>query len=149
VSAFAIVLIVPSSRAPKVLFVEYDHMVGTTQRSQAAAIRRVLPLAHDPLEPELAGVLEHGRAVAFDVIVKPNAGQLWPGCWPALPCGPQADRGGDRSPAYRNTLASWRRYPMRSKLGKALDQLYGVDKVVGRALIKREMEVHRWQKRRD
>src|SRR5258705_334745 len=36
-------------------------------------VGRILPLRHDAFEPELAGVGEHGRAVALNVLVEPNA----------------------------------------------------------------------------
>jgi hypothetical protein len=40
-------------------------------RRTAGAIGRVLPLAHNAFEPELAGVCEHGRAVlVLDVLIE-------------------------------------------------------------------------------
>jgi hypothetical protein len=39
----------------------------------AAAIWRVLPLAHNAFKPELAGVAENLGAVALDVVIEPNA----------------------------------------------------------------------------
>src|SRR2546426_10603746 len=39
----------------------------------AAAVRRALPLRDDAFEPQLAGVLKHGRTVTLDVVIEPNA----------------------------------------------------------------------------
>src|SRR6516165_6497457 len=43
-------------------------------RRAPRAIHRVLALRHDAFEPHLAGVGEHGRAVALDMLIEPNAG---------------------------------------------------------------------------
>ncbi len=58
-------------------------------RRTAGAIGRVLPLAHNSFEPELAGVCEHSRAVlVLDVLIErtlrsgvgwsPFAARYWP-----------------------------------------------------------------------
>jgi hypothetical protein len=40
----------------------------------ARTVGRVLPLRHDAFEAELAGMGEDGRAVAFDILIEPDAG---------------------------------------------------------------------------
>jgi hypothetical protein len=49
-------------------------MAGGVFRQQARTIGRVPPLGHDAFEPHLAGWGEDGRAVAFDMLVEPDAG---------------------------------------------------------------------------
>src|SRR5436190_2029056 len=43
-------------------------------RRASRTVGRVLPLRHDAFEPHLAGMGEHGRAVALDMLVEPNTG---------------------------------------------------------------------------
>src|SRR5262249_34792318 len=68
----------------------------------ATTVGRVLPLAHDAFEAELAGMGEDSRAVALDVLIEPDAGaSLGPTLTVARPCGLQAARAADRRRSVR------------------------------------------------
>jgi hypothetical protein len=40
----------------------------------AGTVGRILTLRDDAFEPQLAGMVEDGRAVAFDMLIEPDAG---------------------------------------------------------------------------
>jgi hypothetical protein len=59
----------------------------------------ILPLRHDTFEAELAGMGEDGRAMAFDMLVEPDAeASLNQDRCERDPCGPQADHAAGRRP---------------------------------------------------